>query len=394
MVGARDVRSELGTLAKVSSDTNAAGRPGEVVPPGASDLETARRGRRVPAFDEQRPPARQLRRFVIGVLGAALAVVLSVLSVNILVDPFGTFGTHLFPTAIESDRAVKITLLEKLAYNPDILILGSSRSRPARPSILKELTGRTGFNAGVSGGGAVDWWVFSHLWLKRFPEGPHHVLLFVSDGVGTNAVNPQLAKDPRAVPYLPKDLGTGEWSILHKLSAYLSVDAVRDSYRVVRACMELTGCHVSLYQPDGSLVRGLLRHRADRMRRMYARLAEETARLRSTGINHRLPTTHEQLTFERLLGYLNAHGITPVIVTNPLQPQLLAELNRQGNPRYRWSVQYLSSLHSRYRFDFIDLTSIATFGGSPDDFTDPTHVDTKNMDLMLAFIVAHDDGIL
>jgi hypothetical protein len=365
-----------------------------VVAPGASDLETARRGRRVPAFDEQRPAVRQLRRFVIGMLGAALAVVLSVLSFNILVDPFGTFGTHIFPTAIANDRAVKITLLEKLPYNPDILILGSSRSRPAQPGVLKELTGRTGFNAGISGGGAVDWWVLSHLWLNRFPEGPHHVLLFVSDGVGTNAVNPQLAADARAAPYLPKSLGTGEWSIPHKLSAYLSLDALQDSYRVVRACMRAIGCHPSLYHPDGSLVRSFLRDPADRTTRMHGLLADQIARLRRDGVSRHLPSHHEQLTFERLLAYLNNHGITPVIVTNPLQPRLLAELNRQGNPRYRWSLRYLNSLHSRYRFDFVDLTSIKTFGGSPSDFADPTHVDSNNMRLMLAYIVTHDNGIL
>lgn len=367
---------------------------GEAVAPNASNLETAPRGRRVPAFDEQRPAGRQLRRFVIGVVSAALVVVLSVLSFNVLVDPFGTFGTHIFPTAIESDRAVKISLLEKLPYNPDILILGSSRSRPAQPMALKKLTGRTGFNSGVTGGGAVDWWVFSHLWLKRFPKGPHHVLLFVSDGVGTNAVNPQLAADPRAAPYLPNGLGSGEWSILHKLSAYLSTDAVQDSYRVVRACMRPAGCHPSFFHADGSLVTSLLRTGPARTARMYARLDATIAHMRRDGISRHIPTLHEQLTFERLLGYLNDHGITPVIVTNPLQPRLLSELDRQGNPRYKWSLRYLSSLHSKYRFDFIDLTSIKTFGGSPSDFSDPTHVDTHNMRLMLAYIVAHDDGIL
>ena len=378
----------------MAAETTAAERVGEVAAPSGADLETARRGRRVPAVDELEPPQRQLRRFVAGVLIAAVAVVLSVLGFNIVVDPFGIFGTGLFPTAIESDRSAKISLLEKLPYNPDILIMGSSRSRPARPKELERLTGRTGFNSGVTSGGAVDWWVFAHLWLKRFPQGPHHVLLFVSDGVGTNVVNPQLAADSRATPYLPKGLDTGEWSILHKLEAYMSVDTARDSYRVVRACMRPEGCHTGFFHADGSLRLGLLRAAGVRTKRMYTKLQAELARIRRDGISHRLPTEHEQLTFERLLGYLNGHGITPVIVTNPLQPRLLAALNRRGNPRYRWSVDYLDALHAKYRFDFIDLTSIKTFGGSPSDFSDPTHVDTENMDLMLRYIVAHDDGIL
>jgi hypothetical protein len=138
----------------------------------------------------------------------------------------------------------------------------------------------------------------------------------------------------------------------------------------------------------------MLRSAGVRTKRMYTKLHAELARIRRDGISHRLPTEHEQLTFERLLGYLNDHGITPVIVTNPLQPQLLAALNRRGNPRYKWSLNYLDALHAKYRFDFIDLTSIKTFGGSPSDFSDPTHVDTDNMDLMLQYIVAHDHDIL
>jgi len=378
----------------VASETTATERVGEVAAPSAADFETARRGRRVPAFDELQPPPVELRRFVAGVLIAAAVVVVSVVAFNIVVDPFGTFGTGLFPTAIESDRSAKISLLEKLPYNPDVLIMGSSRSRPARPKVLEQLTGRTGFNSGVTSGGAVDWWVFAHLWLKRFPKGPHHVLLFVSDGVGTNVVNPQLAADSRAAPYLPKGLDTGEWSLLHKLKAYTSIDAARDSYRVVRACMRPEGCHTGFFHADGSLRLGLLRSAGVRTHRMQAKLSAELTRIRRDGISHRLPTEHEQLTFERLLGYLNDHDITPVIVTNPLQPKLLAALNRRGNPRYKWSVDYLDRLHAKYRFRFIDLTSIKTFGGSPVDFSDPTHVDTKNMDLMLQYIVAHDHGIL
>ena len=373
--------------------TETTGAP-EVVAPGASELESARRGRGIPAFDELRPPPRQLRRFVAGVLVAAAAVLLSVLAFNIVVDPFGTFGTGLFPTAIESDRSAKISLLEDLPYNPDILILGSSRSRPARPTLLKQLTGRSGFNAGVTSGGAPDWWVFAHLWLKRFPKGPHHVLLFVSDGVGTNHVNQQLASDARARPYLPKGLDTGEWSILHKLEAYTSVDTARDSYRVVRACMRPSGCSTKFFHADGSLKQGLLRSAGVRTKRLHDKVAAELSRMHRYGISHRIPDPREQVTFQRLLGYLNDHGITPVIVTNPLQPEILAELNRQGNPRYKWALRYLGSLHAKYRFDFIDLTSIKTFGGSPDDFSDPTHVDVNNMDRMLRYIVAHDDGNL
>jgi hypothetical protein len=236
--------------------------------------------------------------------------------------------------------------------------------------------------------------VFSHLWLKRFPNGPHHVLLFISDGVGTNKVNPQLAADSRAAPYLPKGDQVAGWSLMHKLEAYMSIDAARDSYRVVRACMRPAGCSTNFFHADGSLKEGLLRSAGVRSKRLKEKLAERLQKMRREGIGRHIPGPGQLDTFERLLGYLNDHGIKPVIVTNPYHPAMLAELTRQGNPRYKWTLKYMHALHSRYDFDFIDLTSIDTFGGSPQDFADPTHVDTANMDRMLRYIVAHDNGNL
>jgi hypothetical protein len=158
--------------------------------------------------------------------------------------------------------------------------------------------------------------------------------------------------------------------------------------------MRPSGCSTRFFHADGSLKQRLLRSAGVRTKRLHDKVAAELSRMHRYGISHRIPDPREQVTFERLLGYLNDHGITPVIVTNPLQPEILAELNRQGNPRYKWALRYLDSLHAKYRFDFIDLTSIKTFGGSPDDFSDPTHVDVKNMNRMLRYIVTHDDGNL
>jgi hypothetical protein len=273
-----------------------------------ADFETARRGRRVPAFDELQSAARQLRRFVAGVLIAAAVVVVSVVAFNIVVDPFGTFGTGLFPTAIESDRSAKITLLEKLPYNPDVLIMGSSRSRPAqaegaraadRPQRIQHgrHERRRGRLVGVRAPVA-----------QALPQGPHHVLLFVSDGVGTNVVNPQLAADSRAAPYLPKGL----------------------RHRRVVAPAQARGVHLdrhALATPTGwcGPACGLgLPHRLLSRRRVAApgasalcggahapdaaKLSAELARMRRYGISHRLPTRASSSPSSSLLGYLNATG--------------------------------------------------------------------------------------
>ena len=102
------------------------------VPAPPDSIETAERsGHGRLAAD----PARgDFRGYVIAFAICALTVVAGVGGLNVVVDPYGTFGMKLVPTAIENDRAIKIALLEDLQRPPDILILGSSRSRPAAPS--------------------------------------------------------------------------------------------------------------------------------------------------------------------------------------------------------------------------------------------------------------------
>src|SRR5207249_2677049 len=113
-----------------------------------------------PVRDAGAPASVSQRRFVIGFLASCLGLLTAVLALNVVIDPFAIAGSGIVPTAVESDRSIKLTLLESLKRGPEILILGSSRSRQAEPSYLGQLTGHTGFNAGVTGGTSADEWVF------------------------------------------------------------------------------------------------------------------------------------------------------------------------------------------------------------------------------------------
>jgi hypothetical protein len=364
---------------------------GPGAPEPSTSIETAERsGHGRLAAD----PARgNYRGYVIAFLVCALGLVGCVGGFNAVVDPYGTIGTNLVPTAIESDRAAKITLLENLKRPPDILILGSSRSRPAAPKYLQRLTGHTGFNAGVTSGDSVDGWVFTQLMAHRFPGVPRRYLIFINVGVGGAGVNPQLAADPRAQPYLTGDQRSGRESLLHEISDYLSVQATKDSSRVVHACV-LRSCSRRWFHADGSLLGSRLRTTAVRSRHLVKALAAKLASVRSGPPPKRPPSRTNLRAFTRLIGWMDDHGATPVVVMNPIHPALRRALLRRGYPRYFWAVHYLHRLQHRYRFDFIDLTDVRTFHGLPDGFFDPTHVTVENMRLMLRYVVAHDHGIL
>src|SRR5262249_53428258 len=101
-----------------------------------------------------------------------------------------------------TDRTVKLDLIGKLKRGPEILILGDSRGRQARPAFLQQLTGRTAFNAAVTGGSTPDAWVFTRYTDDRFPNQKRDYIWFVSWGLASNIVTSWLEDDSRGRHYL------------------------------------------------------------------------------------------------------------------------------------------------------------------------------------------------
>lgn len=264
------------------------------------------------------------------------------------------------------DRKEKLSLVEHLDAGPQLMILGSSRARLAEPSLVERLTGRKGFNAGVTGGTAADAWVFTRFMADRFPNEKRAYIWFVDTGIATNGLNPALRADPRALKYLPAN---------------------------VRRAADV--CPVtSRYRPDGSLAHFNHRSRAERARKVAKSVAKLLAHIRA---HHPRPVPfnpHRYVYFERTLQYMNEAGSRPVIVLNPIYPRVLAELRKYGFPKRKASLAYLKRLQQTRDFVVVDCEDIRAWGGSADEFENATHVDRTNMRRMLHFIVAHSDGAL
>src|SRR5438105_6448008 len=89
-------------------------------------------------------------RFVAASLCACGGLLAAVFVLNVLIDPFAAAGTGLVIPAVETDRSVKLNLIQQLGRSPGIVILGSSRARQAEPSFLSRITRHTAFNAAVT----------------------------------------------------------------------------------------------------------------------------------------------------------------------------------------------------------------------------------------------------
>jgi hypothetical protein len=264
------------------------------------------------------------------------------------------------------DRTTKLTLIERLPQNPGLLILGSSRARLAGPAFLQGLTGRTAFNAAVTGGTAADAWVMTRFTVDRWPRRRRGYLLFVDTGIASNGVPPSLAADPRARRYLDGDGG------------HPSLD-----------------CRVSSrYSADGSIAHYYPKPRAERARIVARTVAATIAGIRAHPPQPERVDPARYAYLERTIAFINRQGDRPVIVLNPIHPQVLAELEKYGFPQHRAAHDYFDRLKQRLDFVVIDCGDIRVWGGSADEFSNATHIDPVNMRRMLRYVVSHSAGAL
>jgi hypothetical protein len=298
--------------------------------------------------------------------------------------------------AVETDRSVKLDLIQRLDRAPGIVILGSSRARQAEPSFLERITGHSAFNAAVTGGSAADAWVMTRYVTDRFPDVKHRYLWFVEPGIATNGVNPQLEEDPRAKRYLE---GKSLNFTLADVGTYISTDATKASWRVFEKCI-LASCrsHIT-FRADGSLTHQSLHSLPEHATSLRASVAKEIAGVRAhhetlAQARSDLKSAGRFLYFERALAFMNSRGEVPVIVLNPVYPSVLAALDRYGFAGRRATLEMVAKLHRRFRFVFVDAEDIRKWGGNTRDWENATHINRGNMRTLLRYVVAHSDGAL
>ena len=142
--------------------------------------------------------------FVLALVLVTALVMGGVLALNVIADPYGSVGTHFFPTVTTSDRTVKADQIEQLKEPPELVVLGSSRSMRYEPSYLEEKTGLSTFNAGVNGiGGTADAWAMSQFIHDTWPESdPAYLWLLDVESFVPFEVGARTANEPRLAQYV------------------------------------------------------------------------------------------------------------------------------------------------------------------------------------------------
>jgi len=343
---------------------------------------------------------RRALRFVITVVLVTFLAVAAVLVFNVIFDPYATVGTHLFPTVATSDRTVKADKIERLKQQPQLVVLGSSRSMRYEPTYLEEKTGLSTFNAGVNGiGGTADAWAMTQFIHEVWPEArPNYLWLVDVESFVPFEIGGRTANERRLAKYVAEaSAGKGAaqmgLAIWQNRTTILSLATTKDSMRLL-LYREKAKSKQSRYrkqiQADGSVKERKWSEKE--WSRRYPRSVERYGALYRDAYKGMDGTAESYL--EKTLEFMNAQGAKPLIVLTPINPKLRKILGPLGwETRHKQVAAYLRSLQKTYDFVFLDLTDPRDFGFNRREWYDGVHLTTVNTRLATDYIFEQTGGV-
>ena len=322
-----------------------------------------------------------------------------VMALNVIADPYGSVGTHYFPTVTTSDRTVKADRIEALKEPPELVVLGSSRSMRFEPSYLEKKTGLSTFNAGVNGiGGTADAWAMTQFIHDTWPESdPEYLWLLDVESFVPFEIGARTANEPRMAQYVgqasvgkgPREFARAVWQ---NRSTLFSLDTAWDSARLVLYRKEAKDSQ-SKYQKQ-ILADGVLKPRKwseKEWKRRWPNSIERYSAIHKNVYKKLDPTAQEY--FEKTLAFMNEQGKTPVVVLTPVNPKLRKILAPLGwDERHEEVVAYVESLHGEYDFVFIDMTDPSVFDFNKKEWYDGVHMTTVNTRPAIDHIIEQTGG--
>ena len=292
--------------------------------------------------------------FVLALVLITALVMGAVLALNVVADPYGSVGTHLFPTVTTSDRTIKADLIEALKQPPQLVVLGSSRSMRYEPKYLQKKTGLRTFNAGVNGiGGTADAWAMTQFIHEVWPDShPNYLWMVDVESFVPFKVQGRTANEPRWRSSWAQPLparARSSWPRLSGRTARPFTDTAKDSVRLLLYRDKAKNSQ-SKYQKQ-ILADGVLKQRVWSKKEWNKRYPNSVQRYSDLykDVYHK-PDTASEAYFEKTLAFMNDRGATPLIVLTPINPKLAKVSIRWPMIRHQQVVSYIESLQGKYQF--------------------------------------------
>lgn len=359
---------------------------------------------------------RNERRFVRWLLSITFITVAVLLAVLWWLDPISTTGRQTRFSVVENGgvRQAKLDLMENLEAPPGVLVLGSSRSMKIDPATIKELTGDTAFNGGVSGGTSKDVYLYTRyaeqLWANDGDRSkfPHLVIGVMNDVLRNDST---AAFDPRLRRFLPSSQQRPAY--LDQAKALLQWKTIDAAQRAVRSVVPRDGWD-TLLDPEGRTgavsadlaTEGGQRGNQKRNLRENGFQIFNPVKRMDVPVNRRVRNqmkVYVQNSYggetpysgaddigisflKRTIQLANRNGDVPTLWKTPFQPVangILPPEYADRDERFEEVIAELQkddSLEFTYERGFEDLDY---FGGVAKDFYDGIHMTPKNTDRVL-----------
>lgn len=311
------------------------------------------------------------RTYLRTLLAASLVCGLLLAAAVILVDPYGLFGTGLFPAVILTNRSQKIEALRTMDPAPEALIFGSSRMFRADPDVVQTRTGLRSYNASISYARPEE-----HLALLRVVMEDLHIKprLIV---VGINAaefnhdpIDPQTITHPLLRKKLPITTTTYFRTIATTLKERVNPGMVRDLFTSLLFRFSAPPLQVTFLENG---MRTPMESDTDNRTERLSLSVPGAINLYSTG-NDLSPERVSH--FRTFVSYAAAHGVRVHAIILPTAASTEAAIAQTST--YRAQLQELRALFTELAattptFTMTDGTSPGTYQADPDDFADATH---------------------
>jgi hypothetical protein len=313
------------------------------------------------------PDGTSPQAFLRGLVVRTAALLAAAACLNLFVNPFGTYGTHVFEPIILTSRRPKLNLYEHRNPAPAIVVLGSSRSFSMEPSYIEARTSRPAFNAAMHAAGPQDYLDMARCYAAkgRFPS-----TLIVGLGVEQLITEPVTIErhDP-----LASCSGRDGESLSAFLRAYRGLFTLEETWASLRLfVLDLKGARPApLYRfaADGAI-------QSIKPRPLDQAVDESlSGNWQPSEFDRDSLNSKRVEQMRQLLELCRDRGARVIVYLPPYHPRATARYLRESRfaSLRALVLGQLGAWTSQYPVRFYDFTELSSFGGRDDMFYDASH---------------------
>lgn len=346
-------------------------------------------------------------RFIAVFFCAVLSLLLAVAALNFFVNPYAMYPPRWFMPASANDLERVLRELESLRAQPQLVVLGSSRSVRLRARDLECYTGLPSINAAYAGATPEGYFALAS-YLVENRTTPQTLIVGVDIEAFQIAAKfgDKVTGVPRLKRYL-QDSGLLQeaWNDGTNLVSWTQLN---DSFRMVQFAL---GQDVNQINPLDRAWRTWVNQltpeknaraetRIPKAQRLL-KTVENRAEVKPAQVikhyqkrfnGYTALSDEQQAYFEAMLKLAQQKNIRVKLFITTLHPDLIKILNKQGfYPKRHAEVRaWLNRLAEKYPIEVYDFATPNTFGGNTKDFFNLSHIDETNSARLIGAMFAEN----